>query len=75
MKNSFGLAQVKAEGSSYLYDPDGFSSEDALTRNYKLNKRWFKTKKVRREMRDLADAIKIDMKSKLGVQGFHTDEE
>ena len=46
----FGLAQVKAEGTTAFYDFDGFDRKEELARYKALNRRFWHTKKVGREM-------------------------
>ena len=51
------MIKAKQEGTSVLYDPEGFDSTAALDRYHKLNKKWFKTKRVKAEMEDLDGAL------------------
>ena len=65
MDEVFGLAPCKAEGTTVLYDLDGFNVHEAWDRYWKLKRRWFKTKKVYAEMRDLDEAILIYEKAQI----------
>jgi len=45
--DGFGLAQIKQEGTTFLYDPESFDLNGQLTKLYKLKRRWFQTNKVK----------------------------
>ena len=46
----FGLAQVKAEGTTVFYDFDGYDVDLEWEKYWKLRKRFWKTKRVKREI-------------------------
>jgi len=49
----FGLAQVKAEGTTVFYDFDGYDPDAERERLRKLRKRFWQTKRVKREIADI----------------------
>ena len=48
--DGFGLAQIKQEGTTSFYDFEGFDRAGYLARYKTLNRRFWHTKKVGREM-------------------------
>jgi len=50
MSYGFGLASVKAEGTTDWYDFEGINRQDWVDEYLKLDRKWFKTKKRLRRM-------------------------
>jgi len=53
----FGLAQVKAEGTTVFYDFDGFDIDAEWVKVERLQRRWFQTKRVKRKVNELKGNI------------------
>ncbi len=51
--------QIKREGSSFLYDPEGFDYDASCREITRLRRKWWQTKRVKREIKDLSEACAI----------------
>ena len=61
----FGLAQVKAEGTTVFYDFDGYDVDLEWEKYWKLKNRFWRTKRVKRETRQKFDEINAYWKERI----------